>query len=79
MHSHEEVIVLSRTNQFLFFVGWEDHFEGLHHLILPKVTSDHFPILVEVSEILLTKRFFKFENVAPGRSIFEHCEILLGN
>lgn len=50
-------------DRFLFSIDWEDHYEGLHQLILLKVTSDHFPILLQVGEILYAKRPFKFKNV----------------
>ena len=39
--SHEVVPVLSRIDRFLFSVEWEDHFQGVHQVILPKITSDH--------------------------------------
>ena len=53
---HWEVPVISRIDRFLFSGDWEDHFQGLHRVILPKVTSDHFPILLRVGEIHSGKR-----------------------
>ena len=44
--SHEVVPVLSRIDRFLFSVEWKDHFQGVHQVILSKITSDHFPILL---------------------------------
>ena len=61
--SHEEVPVLSRINRFLFSVDWEDHFQGMHQVILPKLTSDHFPILLQTRPTFVAKRPFKFENI----------------
>ena len=59
--SHEEVPILSRIDRFLFSIDWDYHFQGLHQVILPKVTSDHFPILLQVGEVHSAKRTFNFE------------------
>ena len=60
--SHEEVPVLSHIDRFLFSVDWKDHFQGVHQVILPKLTSDHFPILLHTRLTFVAKRPFKFEN-----------------
>ena len=39
--SHEVVPVLSRIDYFLFSIEWEDHFQGVHQVTLPKISSDH--------------------------------------
>jgi len=44
--SHEEVSVLSRIDRFLFSIELEEHFQGVHQVTLPKITSNHFPILL---------------------------------
>ena len=44
--SHEEVPVLSCIYRFLFTSEWEDHFQGMHQVILLETTSDHFPIIL---------------------------------
>ena len=61
--SHEEVPVLSRIDRFLFTSEWEDHFQGMHQVLLPKITSDHFPILRQGRDVVSVKRPFKFENM----------------
>jgi len=61
--SHEDVPILSRINRFLFFVDWEDHFQGVRQVILPQITSDHFPIPLLMGSTMVAKRPFKFENV----------------
>jgi len=61
--SHEEVPVLSCIDRFLFSVDWEDHFQGVHQVILPKITSVHFPFLLLVGEVFIGRRPFKFENM----------------
>ena len=53
----------SRIDRFLFSVDWEDHFQGVHQVILPKITSDHFPILLQMKPTFVAKRPFKFENI----------------
>ena len=40
--SHEEVLVLSRIDRFFSTSEWEDQFQGVHQVILLKITWDHF-------------------------------------
>ena len=61
--SHEEAPVLSRIDRFLLSVEWEDHFQGFHQVTLPKIISDHFPILLRVGEVSRGRRPFKFDNM----------------
>ena len=61
--SHENVLVLSRIDHFLFSIKWEGHFQGMHQAILPKIMSNHFPILLRMGTTFIAKRPFKFENV----------------
>jgi len=44
-------------------VDWEDHFQGVHQVILPKITSYHVPILLHDGVVPVARRPFKFENV----------------
>ena len=55
--------MLSRIDRFLLSVEWEDHFQGVHQVPLPKITSNHFPILLRVREVSRGRRPFKFENM----------------
>jgi len=61
--SHEEMPVLSRIDRFLFTCDWEDHFQGMHQVLLPKITSDHFLIMLQGRDVASVKRPFKFENM----------------
>ena len=54
--SHEEVPILSRIDRFLFSEEWDDHFREVRQLALPKITSDHVPILLQVGDIPVVKR-----------------------
>jgi len=58
--SHEDVPVLFRINHFLYFVDWEDHFHGVHQIILPKI---NFPVLLQMRPTFVAKRSLKFENI----------------
>jgi len=42
--------VLSHIGRFLLAIDWEDYFEGVHQVILPKATLDHFLILLRVRD-----------------------------
>jgi len=61
--SHEEVPILSRLDRFLFSVEWEEHFQGVHQVTLPTITSDHVPILLHAGDAPSVRRPFRFENV----------------
>jgi len=50
-------------DRFLFSVDWEDHFQGVRQVILRKITSDHFLILLQMRPTFVAKRPFKFENI----------------
>jgi len=63
LSSYVEVPILSQIDMFNFFVDQEDHFQGIHQVVLPKITSDHVPILLHVGDVSGTRRPFKFENV----------------
>ena len=55
--------MLSRIDRFLFTCDWEEHFQGMHSVLLPKITSDHFPIMLQGRDVASVKRPFKFENM----------------
>ena len=60
---NEDGPISSRIDCFLLSIDWEDHFQGLHQIILLKITSDHFPVLLQMESPMVAERPFKFENV----------------
>jgi len=64
--SHRDVPVLSHIDRFLFSVEWEGHFQDMHQVILPKITSDHFAILLRMWTTHVAERPFRFEIVWLG-------------
>uniref|UniRef100_A0A2N9IC54 Reverse transcriptase domain-containing protein n=1 Tax=Fagus sylvatica TaxID=28930 RepID=A0A2N9IC54_FAGSY len=53
----------SRLDRFLFTPTVEDHFTLLVQRRLPRLVSDHFPILLECGPIENGRRPFRFENM----------------
>jgi exonuclease III len=54
---------MSRIDRFLFSGDWEDRYPTVVQKRLPKLLSDHFPILLECGKFLRGKRPFRFENM----------------
>ena len=54
---------MSRTDRFLFSSDWEDRYPTVIQKRLPKLSSDHFPILLECGKFLRGKRPFRFKNM----------------
>ncbi|RVX21573.1 hypothetical protein CK203_002338 [Vitis vinifera] len=53
----------SRLDRFLISNEWEDHFFGSVQYVLPKPTSDHFPILLNGGGVRSGLMPFRFENM----------------
>ncbi|XP_070003185.1 uncharacterized protein [Nicotiana sylvestris] len=53
----------SRINWFLICPEWNDSFKDVRQIALPKVISDHMPILLESGDLDATPSYFKFENM----------------
>ncbi|WMV55766.1 hypothetical protein MTR67_049151 [Solanum verrucosum] len=51
----------SRLDRFLFSSQWDGTFTGIKQSILPRIGSDHSPILLECGDLNLKKSYFKFE------------------
>ncbi|KAG6638742.1 hypothetical protein CIPAW_10G055400 [Carya illinoinensis] len=53
----------SRLDRFLVSPSWEAYFPNLSQKCLPRVLSDHFPIVLDCGRINGRRRPFKFENM----------------
>lgn len=53
----------SRIDRFLISNEWNDSFNAVRQIALPKVISDHRPIILESGDWDATPSFFKFENM----------------
>jgi hypothetical protein len=56
-------LVWSRINRFLISPEWEAWFPVVSQKRLPRLYSDHFPILLDCVDVSRGKRPFKFENM----------------
>ena len=61
--NNREVSVKSRIDCFLLTLEWVDHFGLVNQRRLPRLLSDHFPILLDCRRIVGGKSPFRFENM----------------
>jgi len=52
----------ARLDRFLYSTEWEESFKNIRQRIMPRVTSDHNPILLEYGDWEKRNSYFKFEN-----------------
>lgn len=52
----------SRIDRFLFSTEWNDEFKNISQTLLPRVSSDHAPLLLKCGEWENHKSYFKLEN-----------------
>ena len=58
-----EVASKARLDRFLFSADWEDKFPSVSRQHLPRLLSDHFPIVLEGGSFQRDRRPFRFENM----------------
>ena len=56
-------VCMSRIDRTLASVDWVDHFGNVSQRVLPRVVSDHCPLLVVVGNVNKGRSAFKFENM----------------
>lgn len=49
-------------NRFLYSTEWEEQFKNIRQQIMPRVISDHNPIMLQCGDWEQMKPYFKFEN-----------------
>jgi len=53
----------SRIDRFLFSPNWEEQFPHVVERTLPRLLSDHFPLMLECGASSRSGGYFKFENM----------------
>jgi hypothetical protein len=61
--NNREITSRSKIDRFLFSFVWADHFGLVNQRRLPRLLSDHFPILLDCGRVIGGKRPFRFENM----------------
>jgi exonuclease III len=56
--NNREISAKSRIDRFLFSPDWADHFGLVNQQRLPRLLSDHFPILLDCGRIMGGKVLF---------------------
>jgi len=51
----------SRIDRFLFSSQWDETFTWIKQNMLPKIGSNHNPIILQCGDLNLKKSYFKFE------------------
>jgi len=59
----DNFVQASRIDRFLISTEWSDSFKDVKQSALPKVISDHKPILLECGDWDVSPSYFKFENM----------------
>ncbi|WMV33281.1 hypothetical protein MTR67_026666, partial [Solanum verrucosum] len=52
----------ARLDRFLYSIEWEVQFRNIRQQIMPRVISDHNPIMLQCGDWEQRKAYFKFEN-----------------
>uniref|UniRef100_A0A2N9HJW1 Reverse transcriptase domain-containing protein n=1 Tax=Fagus sylvatica TaxID=28930 RepID=A0A2N9HJW1_FAGSY len=61
--NNRENAAMSRIDRFLFSEEWDGLFPKIQQKRLPRILSDHFPILLECGDFSRGRRPFRFENM----------------
>jgi exonuclease III len=67
--NNRETSASSRIDRFLFSPDWADHFGLVTQQRLPRLLSDHYPILLDCGRIIGGKSPFRFENMWLRRMV----------
>jgi hypothetical protein len=61
--NNQEDEIWSRIDRFLLAPSWEDYYPEVVQRRLPRICSDHFPLILECGDSRGGKKYFKFENM----------------
>ena len=69
----QESLVCKRLDRFLYSNKWEHHFPQSLQEVLPRRTSDHWPIVLETNPFKWGPTPFRFENMWLQHPSFKEC------
>jgi hypothetical protein len=61
--NNRDIVSMSRIDRFLYTADWEEGFITIAQKRLVRLTSNHFPIMLECGSIPRGRRPFRFENM----------------
>jgi hypothetical protein len=61
--NNQDIKAWSRIDRFLLSPEWEEYFPEVFQRCLPRLLSNHFPLMLDFSVGSRSGRYFKFENM----------------
>lgn len=72
--NNRESLSWSRINRFILSLDWEALFPDFSQRRLPRILSNHFPLLLDCGDVIRSSWYFKFDNVVKLKVFLKKSE-----